>query len=159
MFIFQRGTTNSTILLVIVESQFFLLSSNFLSLSVHAPLTFPLLFYVLSSCVQLLFGLFSPVNIFHFFPHLVVTFKLKQILSLNIYIHIKNKTASFLWDEIFESPLLSLADEPFQSFGPRNRRLRACLALILQEREHEAQGGKDFLLLRSRSFWMQESEC
>ena len=83
---------------------------------------------------------FSPVFVFQwthciflFFFQLVATFKWKM-LSLNFSIHIKIKKAflspPLLWDEIIEAPLLSLAAEPFQSFGPRNHRFRAYQVLI-----------------------------
>ena len=51
--------------------------------------------YCLYSFIKNFFGLFCLVNMFFFFfLQLVVTFELKQILSLSSFIHIKNKTAS-----------------------------------------------------------------
>lgn len=109
---------------------------------VYASLTFPLLFFLWSLVIlKLFFGLFPPENIFIFFP-INSSFQLKQRPSLNFFVHVKTKAAPSSWDEIIKDPLFSLAAKPFQSFGPRNHRLRICQALILQVGKIEAQRGK-----------------
>lgn len=130
---------------MIRECQLLLLASYSLSLCVpswHFPFYFFLQTLVIYS--RFLWSFSSREHtVFFFFPQQVVTFTLKQMLSLSSFIHIKIKTAfilpPLLWDEIIEAPLLSLAAESFQSFGPRSHRLRAYQFLILQVGEIEAQ--------------------
>lgn len=97
-----------------------------------------------------------------FFFQLVVTFKLKKILSLKFSIHIKNETASIAsslvrWDHWSFYAFLRCRN--ISKFWPKKSQTQSISGFHFTKGGNWGpEGEKDFLLLNSPSFWREESE-
>lgn len=132
-----------------------------MSFFVYASLTFPLL-YSLDIYSSFLWSFPSSKHVLLFSFQPVVTFELKQILSLNFFIHVENETASIASSLVrgdHWSSFAFLGYWTISKFQPRKSQTQSMSGSHFSRGENwDPEGEKDFILLKSPSFWMEESE-